>query len=103
MSDEELKLAFARNLQSSAATCRPRKGKKNRGGRAYRDTSRGEESLPLSVHPMHVETARRLTKDNGLSGINFQNDGTCVVSDERHKREYMKLTGYYDANSKNGG
>lgn len=104
MTDHELRMNFLRQLQTQSATAKPRRGKpgKNRGGRAYRDTSRGDASLPLSVHPLRVEEARALTKANGLSGITFQNDGTCIVTDEKHKQKYMQVTGYFDANSRNG-
>ena len=104
MTDHDLRMNFLRTLQTQSATAKPRRAKpgKNRGGRAYRDTSRGDVSLPLSVHPIHVDEARALTKAHGLSGIAFQNDGTCIVTDEKDKRKYMQVTGYFDANSRNG-
>jgi hypothetical protein len=104
MNEHDLKMNFLRTLQSSAATAkrrRPQAGK-TRGGRAYRDTTRGEVSLPLSVHPIHADEARALTKAAGLSGIDFAPDGTCIVSDEKHKRKYAEMTGYSDHNSRNG-
>lgn len=92
MTDHELKMKFARTLQAPSAQKRkhPLKGMRRTLDGRLQTTER--ESLELSVHPMHVQTARDLTKALGLSGIGFRNDGMCIVSDEGHAREYAKRT-----------
>jgi hypothetical protein len=98
--EHELKMAFARRLQSAAATVQP--GRRPRiKGRA--DTSLGYESVPLGVHPAQVQQFRDLTKAHGLSGITYSNDGACIVTSEKHKRKLMQLRGFADRNGMNGG
>jgi hypothetical protein len=86
MSDHDLKMQFLRTLQAPSAVKRKKQIGRVRSGGGDR------ESLELSVHPRHVQVARDLTKAFGLTGIGFRNDGTCIVSDEGHAREYARRT-----------
>ena len=57
----------------------------------------------------HAGSAQQAAKDAGLTGVTFEQDPTSRhfaqvrFSDERQKREYMKLRKVTDRNSRNGG
>jgi hypothetical protein len=88
--DHDLKTNFLRQLQAPPVKpAEPAQEVRNRRPKCH-------EALSLSVHPLKVEEARALTKAHGLSGIGFNNDGTCVVSDDKHKAKYARLVGLAD-------
>lgn len=88
--EHALKTAFLRNLTAAPPPpAEPVEEPRNRRPKCY-------ESLSLSVHPLQVQAARDLTKAHGLSGIAFRNDGSCVVSDDKHKAKYAKLVDLAD-------
>jgi hypothetical protein len=97
--EDRLKLDFVKRLHGCGAQAKKigRKRKAtDRPTRGYVDYSRGVENLPLSVPPAQVEERRALTKQLGLSGIAYSNDGICTVTSRRDKNIFMAHIGQYD-------
>ena len=51
------------------------------------------ESDSLSCHPRQVKEFRRRTKELGLGGIQYRDDGTCVVDSQREFNRAARARG----------
>lgn len=107
MRDQDLKREFLKKLQAGNArapsTSNLPSGMQKPPLKDHPRNAQGQECLALSVDPSQVQEYRDLTKAHGLSGIQYMNDGRCMVFDQKHKTKLAKLHGYVDRSSTNGG
>ncbi len=50
----------------------------------------------LGVHPSQVEEFREQAKRSGLTGIDFREDGRCVISDKGQYEKYLPVRGVFN-------
>lgn len=50
----------------------------------------------LSCHPNQIAAITERNKKHGITGVSYEADGTCVISDREARRKIMALEGVHD-------
>lgn len=50
----------------------------------------------LSCHPKQIAAVMERNKKHGITGVSYEADGTCVISDREARRQIMALEGMHD-------
>ena len=54
------------------------------------------KSEALACHPRQVEAIMARNKKHGITGVHYEKDGTCVISDRKARKELLALEGLHD-------
>jgi hypothetical protein len=99
--EDRLKMSFLQQFLAPAAALVRKKKHHNRKAtdrptRGQPDWSKGYECDALSVHPDQAAEFQQLTKQLGLSGIQYDQRGRCTVTSREHRKIWMRERGLRD-------
>jgi hypothetical protein len=94
--EDRLKLEAARRFQEPTVPPHRRRKPGQRPARGTVDYSKGYECIALSVDSSQAKEYQDLTKQHGLSGIEFDERGICTIKSRKHRKEFLKILQMHD-------